>query len=135
MSRYLLDTNILSYAIRKTHESLLQRLEQSLLDDSAAISVITYAETRYGQRLMDIKDKRQRAIDMLLVRLPVRPWTREAADQYARIKAELRQTGQPIGDLDTQIAAHALAEGLTLVTHNVRHFERVKGLTVEDWLV
>lgn len=134
MSRYLLDTDILGYAIRSTHEGLLQRLEQSLLDDSAAISVITYAETRYGQQLMDIQDKRRRAIDLLLARLPVYPWTREAADQYARIKAELRQTGQPMGDLDTQIVAQALAEGLTLVTHHVRHFEQVEGLVVMDWL-
>jgi tRNA(fMet)-specific endonuclease VapC len=56
----------------------------------------------------------------------------EAADRYGDIAAHLQQAGQPIGEMDTQIAAHALALGLPLVTHNTRHFNRVAGLKIED---
>ncbi|MFY8192736.1 MAG: type II toxin-antitoxin system VapC family toxin, partial [Limnohabitans sp.] len=79
-------------------------------------------------------DKRRRTIDLLLNEFPVFPWTLEAADQYGEIAAHLQQTGQPIGNMDTQIAAHALALGLPLVTHNTRHFKRVPGLKLEDWM-
>lgn len=62
------------------------------------------------------------------------PWTLEAADQYGEIAAHLQQTGQPIGDMDIQIAAHALALDLPLVTHNTQHFKRVTVLKLEDWI-
>jgi len=62
------------------------------------------------------------------------PWTLEAADRYGDIAAHLQQTGQPIGHMDTQIAAHALVLGLPLVTHNMQHFGRVPGLKLEDWM-
>jgi tRNA(fMet)-specific endonuclease VapC len=71
---------------------------------------------------------------LLLNELPVLPWTLDAADRYGEIAAHLQQTGQPIGHMDTQIAAHALALGLPLVTHNTRHFKRVTGLKLEDWM-
>lgn len=104
------------------------------MEQEAAISAITYAEVRYGQQLMEAKDRRQRAIDLLLNRLPTLPWTQAAANHYASLKARLRQAGRPTGELDTQIAAHALAEELPLVTHNTRHFARIEHLTLEDWV-
>ena len=61
-------------------------------------------------------------------------WTLEAADRYGDIAAHLQQTGQTIGEMDTQIAAHALVLGLPLVTHKMRHFGRVPGLKLEDWM-
>ncbi|MDR0480192.1 MAG: type II toxin-antitoxin system VapC family toxin [Burkholderiaceae bacterium] len=131
--RYMLDTNILGYFIQGTSAHLLTRMEQALRERTAAISIITLAETRYGQRLLARTDRRQPAIDQLLDKLPALPWGLPAAEHYAAIKAHLRQAGTPIGELDTQIAAHALAEGLTLVTHNRRHFERIEALAVEDW--
>ena len=78
----------------------------------------------------------QRAIDidLLLEQLPTLPWTQAAADVYGPLKMQLQSIGRPIGEMDTQIAAHALAEDLTLVTHNTRHFERIPGLRLEDWM-
>lgn len=131
--RYLLDTNTVSYFIRRSSSPLEKRMTLALKQNSAAISTLTRAELRYGQALMDAQDKRRNMIDLLLQQLPHLPWTLEAADQYGQIKSQLKRTGEPIGEIDTQIAAHALAENLILVTHNTQHFEKVPGLRVEDW--
>jgi tRNA(fMet)-specific endonuclease VapC len=131
--RYLLDTNTVSYFIRRSSSALEQRMSQALAEQSAAISAITRAELRFGQALMDAQDKRRPVIELLLQQLPLLAWTSEAADQYGLLKAQLKLTGAPIGELDTQIASHALAEKLVLVTHNTKHFENVVGLQLEDW--
>jgi tRNA(fMet)-specific endonuclease VapC len=133
MIRYLADTNIIGYFTRQNYPHLHQRLELSLRNNELAISVVTRAETRYGQALLNADDKRQATIDLLLEAIPTLLWTTQAADLYGKISATLRKTGQPIGDLDVMIAAHALAENLILVTHNTKHFERIEGLKMEDW--
>ena len=134
MIKYLVDTNILGYFVRNSSATLQKRMLAALKKQEIAISAITRAETRFGQALLQPDDKRRRTIDLLLNELPVLPWTLEAADQYGKVAAHLQQTGQPIGEMDTQIAAHALALGLPLVTHNTRHFKRVPGLKLEDWV-
>ena len=134
MIKFLVDTNILGYFARNSSAALQTRMLAALKKQEVAISAITRAETRFGQALLQPEDKRRRTIDLLLNELPVLPWTLEAADRYGEIAAHLQQTGQPIGDMDTQIAAHALALGLPLVTHNTRHFKRVPGLKIEDWM-
>jgi tRNA(fMet)-specific endonuclease VapC len=106
----------------------------ALKKQEIAISAITCTETRFGQALLQAEDKRRGSIDLLLHELPVLPWTLEASDRYGKIAAHLQQAGQPIGDMDTQIAAHALALGLPLVTHSTRYFKRVLGLKLEDWM-
>ncbi len=106
----------------------------ALEKNEVAISAVTRAEMRYGLALLQPGDKRRRLVDLLLNEFPVLAWTREAADRYREIAAHLHQTGQPIGAMDTQIAAHALVLGLPLVTHNTRHFMRVPGLKLQDWL-
>lgn len=83
---------------------------------------------------MQADDKRRSFIDHFLIRLPNLVWTSNAADRYGDIKALLKRQGAPIGEIDTQLAAHALAENLILVTQNTRHFERVPGVRVEDWV-
>ena len=133
MKLYLLDTNILSYFVKGIHPALHERMTQALQRQDIAISAITRAEIRYGQCLMAADDKRRQRIDLLLDGMPTLPWTTAAADRYGEVKALLRCQGVPIGEMDTQIAAHALAEGLPLVTHNTRHFERIPGLRLEDW--
>ena len=134
MIECLLDTNILSYFIRGRHAELNSRVTEAIERERACVSVIVRAEVRFGQSGMLANDKRRRAIDLLLDQLPALPWTAAAADAYGTLKAQLQSTGRPIGELDTQIAAHALAEGLVLVTHNTRHFERIAGLKLEDWM-
>ena len=101
---------------------------------SIVTSDICRAELRYGQNLMAHEDKRRKAIDLLLHELPALPWTAAAADRYGEIQAYLKRQGMPIGELDTRIAAHALAEDLILVTHNTRQLEDVPGLKLEDWM-
>lgn len=132
--RHLLDTNIASYYLRRTSPELEKRLNKGLRQYTCAISVITRAELRYGQELMAETDPRRGLVDAFLQRLPHLPWTGAAADQFGAIKAYNRRQGTPRGDIDTQIAAQALADDLILVTHNVRHFEETPGLRIEDWL-
>ena len=135
MIAYLLDTNILSYFIRGRHPALITRVVEAIDLEKAGISAVVRAEMRFGQSGMPLNDKRRRTIDLLLDQLPALPWTVAAADAYGPLKSQLKREGTPIGELDTQIAAHALAEELTLVTHNTRHFERIAGLKLEDWMV
>ena len=135
MMLYLLDTNIVSYAIKPQYLALRDRIERELLKRSLAISAITRAELRVGQALMQLDDKRISTIDDTLSTLPTLAWTAQAADIYGKIDSVLIKTGRQIGMADAMIAAHALAENLTLVTHNVRHFERIDGLKIEDWTV
>lgn len=134
MIKYLVDTNILGYFVRNSSAALQKRMLAALKKQEVAISVITRAETRFVQALLQPDDKRRRTIDLLLNELPVLPWTLDAAERYGEIAAHLQQTGQPLGEMDTQIAAHALALGLPLITHNTRHFKRVPGLRLEDWM-
>ena len=134
MKRYLLDTNILSYFVKGIHPALQRRMARAFQAEDIAISAIARAEMRYGQGLMATDDKRRARVDLLLAEMPTLPWTPAAADHYGQIKALLQRQGLPIGEMDTQIAAHALAEDLILVTHNPRHFKSVPGLKLEDWV-
>ena len=134
MLPYMLDTNIVSYFIKGANLPLYRRVKQVLQDQDAVISAVTRAELRYGQALMAANDKRRERIDLFLDDIPALPWTAEAADFYGQLKTQLCQEGTPIGELDTQIAAHALAENLVFVTHNTKHFEKVVGLRMEDWV-
>ena len=135
MIRYLLDTNIVSYFVKGVSASLVQRMQAGVDAQDIVISTITRAELRYGVEMMDKFDKRRKRIDLLLQELPALPWSIEAADEFGRIRAYQRRHGIPVGEFDTQIAAHALAKKLILVTHNTRHFERIPSLKLEDWMV
>lgn len=132
---YLLDTNIVSYYLRRASPALEERLTEGLRHHALALSAITRAELRFGQACMAPEDRRRALIDSFFRRLPTLEWSLEAADHYGTLKSTLRARGTPIGDMDTLIAAHALAENLVLVTHNTRHFENVPGLKIEDWMV
>lgn len=134
MIRYLLDTNIVSYFVKGASSSLVQRMQVGVAAQDIAISAVTRSELRYGVEMMDKFDKRRKRIELLLQELPALPWSIEAADEFGRIRAYLRRNGTPVGEFDTQIAAHAMAEKLILVTHNTRHFEKIPGLKLEDWM-
>ncbi len=133
--RYMLDTNIVSYYLCRASPALEARVNDGLKQRSLAISVVVRAELRYGQMGLATEDRRRPLIDSFLLRLPSVEWSINAADQFGALKHTLKTQGTPIGDFDTLIAAHALAEKLTLVTHNTRHFENVRQLTLEDWTV
>lgn len=132
--KYLLDTNICVFVIRKKSAHALQKFRQHSVGD-VGISVITLAELRYGAEKSQDPPKNHAGLNAFLTPLEVVEFDAQAADQYGHIRADLEKRGLPIGSLDMLIAAHAQSLGLTLVTNNVGEFTRVSGLAVEDWTV
>ncbi len=129
--RLLLDTDTISYAIRGHG-----RVAERLLDhrpSEIGVSAISVAELRFGAHKRGSR-KLHRLIDTFLAPVVEVPFDSRAADRYGEIAAELRSRGEPIGMADAMIAAHALALGVVLVTHNLRHMNRVAGLQIEDWV-
>lgn len=129
---YMLDTNICIYAMKKKPETVLQRLK-SELDNGVCISSITLAELEYGMKHSSNPAKNEQSLLRFLVPFSVLPFGAAAASEYGEIRAYLQSQRTPIGPLDMLIAGHARAEKLILVTNNVREFERVPGLEIENW--
>ena len=129
---YLLDTNILSDLIRNPFGPVAQRIE-AVGAKAVCTSIIVAAELRYGCAKKG-SPRLQARVEDILATIPVLPLEVPADADYGRQRAQLEASGQPIGGNDLLIAAHALALGLTLVTHNTRKFSRIVGLQVEDWL-
>ena len=129
---YLLDTNILSDLIRNPFGPVAQRIE-AVGAKAVCTSIIVAAELRYGSAKKG-SPRLQARVEDILATIPVLPLEVPADTDYGRQRARLEASGQPIGGNDLLIAAHALALGLTLVTHNTREFSRIVGLQVEDWL-
>ncbi len=130
---YMLDTNICIYVMRKKPEKVLQRFRDEL-NDGICISSITLAELEYGMKHSSNPLKNEQALLRFLVPLSVLPFGTAAASEYGEIRAYLQSLGAPIGPLDMLIASHARAEGMILVTNNVREFERVPNLELENWV-
>ena len=132
--RYMLDTNIIAYAINKRPEIVLARLTAHDPQD-ICISAITMAELEYGVCKSSRPEQNRLALMAFLARIQVLPFDADAAREYGSIRAVLAGKGTPIGGNDLLIAAHARALGLILVTGNTREFERVEGLLLENWAV
>ena len=128
---YMLDTNICIYIINARPEKVLARFRQQRLGD-IAISSVTAAELASGVAKSGSVRNRQ-ALEMFLSALEIQPFDESAIWHYGELRADLERLGQPIGALDTMIAAHALAIDTILVTNNTREFERVPGLRLENW--
>ena len=129
--RRTLDTNICSYVLRRHPASMLERFA-SLDRGQVWLSAIVAAELRFGAaKLAFIRFSA--AVEAWLAGFDVRPWPLEATRHYANIRAALERGGQPIGNMDLLIAAHAMAEDSVVVTNNAREFLRVPGLAVEEW--
>ncbi|EGT5208864.1 type II toxin-antitoxin system VapC family toxin [Enterobacter sp. ESY66] len=133
---YMLDTNICSYIMREQPEAVLKRLEQAVLRrHRIVVSAITYAEMRFGAIGKRASPRHVQLVDAFCARLDaILAWDRAAVDATTKIKATLAAAGTPIGPNDTAIAGHAIAAGAILVTNNTHEFERVAGLTLEDWV-
>jgi tRNA(fMet)-specific endonuclease VapC len=129
--RYLLDTNTASYVIKGNFPRVRARLLKVPMSE-VGISVVTEAELRFGVARLPHATALKAVVEEFLLRVEVLPWNSAAARHYARIRAELEKDGEPMGNLDLMIAAHALAAEAVLVTHD-HVFRRVKGLKVEDW--
>jgi tRNA(fMet)-specific endonuclease VapC len=131
--RYLLDTNICIYIAKHNPPAVRARFEK-LTADELAMSVITLGELRHGAEKSQARAKALATLQVLQGLIPVEPLTEAVSEQYGKIRSALERAGQPIGNNDLWIAAHALAQGWVLVTNNEREFRRVKGLKIENWV-
>lgn len=131
--RYLLDTNICIYIAKHNPPAVRARFEQ-FSADALAMSVITLGELQHGAEKSQARDKALAVLQQLQGAIQVMPLPLATGQHYGQIRAALERTGQPIGNNDLWIAAHARAEGWVLVTNNEREFRRVPGLEVENWV-
>jgi tRNA(fMet)-specific endonuclease VapC len=130
-ARYLLDTDIASYAINHRFPKVREQMQRVPFLDMA-ISVITEAELRFGLARQQSGSRVQFAVEDFLQHAEILPWDSHAAKRYATLRAGQEREENPLGAMDLMIAAHALSAGCTLVTHD-RGFQKVKGLKLADW--
>ena len=130
---YMLDTDICIYLLTDRapdkREHILARQPESPL----LLSVVTVSELSYGVEKSKWRKANTALLNTFLRDFQIVPYDERAARLCGTLRAALEKKGQPIGPLDTLIAAHAVALGATLITHNTREFKRVPGLSVEDW--
>jgi tRNA(fMet)-specific endonuclease VapC len=132
MLRYLLDTNIAIYVLKRRPVEVLSTFNANA--SRMAISSITLAELLHGAEKSSRVSDNLAAIEDFCSRLEVLPYGPKAAQHYGVIRAALEKLGQPIGVNDMHIAAHARSEGLVLVTNNMGEFARVPALEAENWV-
>jgi len=133
MKLYMLDTDTCSYIIRERPISVLERFRK-LAMEQICISSVTYAELLYGVARSSSKRINRPIVDDFVRHLDVIDWDTGAAEQYGQIRADLEARGEPVGAMDMMIAAHAKSIKAVLVTNNQKHFARIKGLKVENWV-
>ena len=130
---YMLDTNICIYVL-KNHSDKLRRKFKAIKD--ICISSVTYGELCFGieNGNNNLKEERWRQLEIFTQRLLIDPLDENAGKHYGSIRAQLKKEGVPIGNNDLLIAAHARSINAVLVTNNVREFNRVPNLVVENWV-
>lgn len=129
----MLDTNICIYIIKNKPQTVKERFKQFEIGE-LCISSITVSELMYGVYKSQYMEKNLKAITAFLMPFDIIDYDYNASIEYGRIRAYLEKKGQIIGGMDMQIAAHALASDMTLVTNNTKEFERVQGLKLENWV-
>ena len=132
MLRYMLDTNICIYVIKNRPARLRERFNN--FADQLCISVITLAELIYGAEKSARPHENLTVVEQFCARLDIPPFAERAASHCGQLWAEVERAGQPIGIHDVMIGGHARSEGLTVVTNNVRKFQRMPGLRLANWL-
>lgn len=132
---FLLDTNILIYMLKGAPESVSRKIDRLKPEDRLGMSWVTWAELLLGAlrsaRTEHVKKQLDGIQQIIPVLLPESPLI---CSYHAEHAARLRAAGTPIGANDLWIAAHALALGATLVTHNMKEFRRIRGLSLDDWV-
>lgn len=132
MLKYLLDTNIAIYVIKRRPIEVLGVFNENA--GRMAMSAITLSELFHGAEKSAKVAQNLAAVEEFASLLEVLPYTAKAAQHYGAIRTSLEKVGRPIGVNDLHIAAHARSEGLTLITNNLGEFERVPGLVTENWV-
>ena len=130
---YMLDTDTCAFVLRRSSEVLLEHIQRVPIERQV-ISMITLAELLYGVLESSKKKANRAGVDAFVRHVTVKDWSRDAAEHYAEIRADLKKKGQMIGANDLMIAAHARSLHATVITNNVKDFGRVKGLKVENWM-
>lgn len=130
---YMLDTNILIYAMRHPQDQVVDKIIDHAGVD-ICISAITLAELELGILRSADPLKNRQALIAALSGIDILFFDNSAAAAYAVIKNQLMQAGTIIEDMDILIAAHAFSLGYTIVTDNTRHFSRIDGLSIENWI-
>tara|TARA_B100000767_G_scaffold212912_1_gene200190 strand:+ start:544 stop:951 length:408 start_codon:yes stop_codon:yes gene_type:complete len=133
MLRYLLDTNIVIYVIKQRPIEVLDLFNQHV--GQMCISSITLAELLHGAEKSERTEHNLHQIEDFVSRLDVLEYGKKSAAHYGSIRANLERKGTIIGVNNLHIAGHARSEGLTLVSNNLREFERVDGLLIENWVI
>ena len=130
--KYMLDTNICIYLIKKKPKKVFENLKKHKSSD-ICISSITLSELLYGAEKSQYVSRNKLAIFTLLSNIQVMSFDENAAFSYGEIRASLERSGNVIGGMDMLIAGHAKSLGLILVSNNVKEFKRVDGLKLENW--
>ena len=130
--RYMLDTNICIFLIRKKSNRALKKLLQHEPEE-ICISAVTYAELVHGVEKSKAIERNRVLLIQLLSNIEIMNFDDKAAEEYGNIRTNLEEKGFPIGPLDTMIAGHARSLGYILVTNNTKEFDRIENLVVEDW--
>ncbi len=130
--RYMLDTNICSYVLRSRPQAVKERFDEAG-SGALAISTLVLGELLYGAERHPEAAAIRREIADLVARLDVVAWDEAAAEHYGALRASLEKAGTPLGGMDMMIAAHARSRGATLVSNDVRHFDRIEGLLLANW--
>jgi len=133
LKRMMLDTNICIYIIKQKPLSVKQKFESFDIGE-LCISSITVAELMYGVYKSQQLERNLQALERFLMPFEVLEFDFSAAAAYGKIRAALEKKGQVIGGLDMQIAGHAISLDMTVVTNNIKEFERVDGLMLENWV-
>ncbi len=130
---YMLDTNICIYVLKNHTEKLRHKFKAI---KNISISSVTYAELCFGIENGESsrREARWKQLDLFTQRLLIEPWDEEAARHYGFIRALLKKQGTPLGNNDLLIASHARSINAVLVTNNVKEFNRVPDLTLENWV-
>ena len=132
MLKYMLDTNIVIYVLKRRPAAVREKFNSHA--EQLCISTITLAELYHGAEKSSQVGHNMRGIEDFASRLVVLPYDARAASHYGDIRATLEADGNVIGVNDLHIAGHARSEGLALVTNNEREFSRVEALRVENWV-
>jgi len=127
---YMLDTDTVSFLVRKDTSVIKNLLKHE--DDEICISAISYAELCFGLEKKG-SEKLFTEINLVTAKLSIVDFDDLQSELYGKIRLGLEKSGSPLGDMDMLIAAAALSAGAILVTHNVKHFSKIKGIKVEDW--
>jgi tRNA(fMet)-specific endonuclease VapC len=129
--KYLLDTNIVIYTMKNRPQQVKRRFKQHA--GRMAISTVTLGELVFGAEHSKQVERNLADIESLVARLEIFPFDDKAAYHFGQIRAALYRLGRPIGPYDMMIAGQARSSGLVLVTNNVKEFEQVSGLVIENW--